>query len=77
MIVARFGSSMTPALTDQRYLKSVCRPLTRTSKRTGEPLFPVGGFNTSIFGQQLPIGAMLCLRSVTLSPSGRTRASGA
>src|SRR6267142_57689 len=68
------------------YFKSVFRPLTRTAKGIGASLTvaegpgAVGGFNTSIFGQQLPIGAMLCLRSLTKNPlpsSGMTTARGA
>src|ERR1700687_1939585 len=77
---------IVPPVMLHRYFKSVFRPLTRTAKGIGPSLTvaegpgAVGGFNTSIFGQQLPIGAMLCLRSVTTNPlsfCGKTTARGA
>src|SRR6267154_299813 len=60
---------IVPPMILHLYFKSVFRPLTRTAKRIlAEGPDTDGGFNTSIFGQQLPIGAMLCLRSVTRNP---------
>ena len=79
---------IVPPMMLHLYFKSVFPPLIRTANRIGlslaasatAGLIQIGRFNISIFGQQLPIGAMLCLRSFTRYPrpaSGKTTARGA